>query len=284
MGRVKQGKNRNKKSAKPSSTTTTTSSTTPAPATSVPPRPTTSSTETTTMPLPGSTIPQPPPGAVPMDIARDCPACATRTRATAVLTRLPHWDRDVAATRIQCHACGHTSTKYTAGTQPTAPHGEVWTLTMRHPRDLDRDLLKSEFATLEVPWLGLELDGASLAGTLCSVRELLAFVRGDVAARYAQALAQAQSEDDPNVQGIAAFLGKISKVLELEAAAAAEEQEDMDHFVSADLATVDDPFTVILRDAAGNSWMQMRAAGDKQIVIETFVRTPEMNEKFGFDA
>ncbi|KAI9224007.1 ZPR1 zinc-finger domain-containing protein [Blastocladiella britannica] len=226
--------------------------------------------------------PVPAPGAEPMQLTRACPACSTPTYAMALLTRFPGWDRDVAATRHQCHACNHVSTRYTVGVAPTHTQGQRTVLHVRHPRDLDRDVLKSEHAVLAVPALGLQLPGATMAGTLCSVRELLAFVRGDVAGNYARAMGEAAEnggeDQEAQLAALGAFLDKLTRVLSLEATGD-EDQVEKDWFVADGVVAADSPLTIEISDPAGNSYiapMGDDVALDTARTIEDFERTAEM--------
>ncbi|ORZ38675.1 ZPR1 zinc-finger domain-domain-containing protein [Catenaria anguillulae PL171] len=271
--------------AKPASTST--SSSTDATAVVTPTSPTTTETANMT-----AAVPEPTLGAVPMSLARPCPNCGVTTEAMAVLTRLPFWDRDLAATRHSCHACRNVCTKYTVGTQPTHPKGQKTTLRLRRPSDLDRDLLKSEFATLSIARLGLTLSEDAMCGTLCTVRELLTFVRGDVAGNYARALAQmdeqSKASEDPQMQALEHFLSILSGILALEAGAdAADAEANEDLFIAAGLATEEEPLTVELEDPAGNSFIKPKVAPpalDQDLVVVEFERTEEIKAKFGFES
>ncbi|KAI9175309.1 nucleolar zinc-finger protein [Blastocladiella emersonii ATCC 22665] len=256
------------KTSKPAATTMTTAAPAAAPA----PAP------TRRRPPAATFAPVPIDGAEPLQIARDCPACGIKTSAVAILVRLPHWDREVAATRHSCHECRHVSTKYTVGVMPTAARGVRHTLHVRHPRDLDREMLKSEYAVLSVPKLGLQLTEEAMAGTLCTGRELLGFIRNDVAGNYARAMAEGKVEEgDDQITALRQFLEQLSALLALDVDG---DEEVEDHLVAAGLATADAPFVIEIEDPAGNSYIQPLGEHDNALTVAEFDRTPEHEAKW----
>jgi C4-type Zn-finger protein len=204
--------------------------------------------------------------------------------AVACLATLPHWSRDVAATRIVCESCGHKSTKYTAGDQPSVPHGEKITLTLHDGSDLNREFLKSKFCRVTIDYLGLTLEPEANSGYLCTIREMLEHVKQDVISRYSQVVTE--KGIDEQVTAIQEFIEKITQLLNVQAVSRNETSITKNLFIEAGLCTSDNPITIVCDDPAGNTYIQPLSVPietDAAIKMEQYPRTKEIIKEFGFD-
>ncbi|NLZ30345.1 MAG: ZPR1 zinc finger domain-containing protein [Methanomicrobiales archaeon] len=150
-----------------------------------------------------------------------CPACGCEIQIVHHHLEIPHFP-DLLIVSIACDACGyrHTDTIIPGEREPVQ-----WTVRIEEPGDLSTRVVRSMTGTIEIPELGLAVEpGIACEGFVTNVEGVLSRFEGAVAG----ALDRAESDE--------------------ERAAALEVQEKI---AAAREAVF--PFTVILKDPAGNS-------------------------------
>ncbi len=84
---------------------------------------------------------------------------------------------------------------------------------MTGPEDLKRDLLKSEYATVMIPELELELTEGTLGGKYTTLEGLLEDIKYQLLETNAFKMGDATTEDDQKV--ISAWIEKLEKVFNI---------------------------------------------------------------------
>jgi len=140
------------------------------------------------------------------------------------------------------------------------PKGRRIRLKVTGVDDLCRDLLKSETCSLEIPDLDFEVGGGMLGGKFTTLEGLLSNLKEKLL------------EDNPLISGDSAVENM---------------QEKMDAFCKKldKLISAEVPFTVILDDPAGNSYLQNIYApdDDPNMEIVNYERSFEQNEELGLN-
>lgn len=73
-----------------------------------------------------------------------------------LMTRIPHF-REVILTSFDCSHCGHHNTGFQPGRVQEL--GVRYELAIKEPRDLSRQVVKSDHATFSIPEVELEIPG-----------------------------------------------------------------------------------------------------------------------------
>lgn len=71
-----------------------------------------------------------------------------------------------------CDVCGYKNSEVKSG-GALSDRGQIFTLKVEEPADLQRDVLKSESASIAVPELELEVTTGTLGGLITTVEGLL---------------------------------------------------------------------------------------------------------------
>ncbi|KAL7752987.1 nucleolar zinc-finger protein [Sorochytrium milnesiophthora] len=194
-----------------------------------------------------------PPGSYELEVVRPCPACGNQAPGKAWLDDIPHF-RDVAVLDLDCGQCGTKSLQHKTGNNPE-PQGQRYTLQVTSEADLTRKVLKSKFATIRIPDIGLEISHETFPDKYTDIDTMLRLIFRDLSKSAAGMEAGAQKE------AMAAFLRQLMQLIQ------------------GRLETC-----IILDDPAGLSYMQSFSAPEQDacIQIESYDRTAEVNTQFAF--
>lgn len=107
-----------------------------------------------------------------------CPMCRVPANTRMFATKIPYF-KEVIVMCSSCESCGYRTSELKAGGEIPAL-GRKISLRVEGPRDLRRDLIKSESAEIEVPELELVLARGTLGGRVTTVEGLLTEARGEV--------------------------------------------------------------------------------------------------------
>ncbi|XP_054779233.1 uncharacterized protein LOC129287105 [Prosopis cineraria] len=186
-----------------------------------------------------------------------CMRCGENGTTRFLLTSIPHF-RKILLSAFECPHCGERNNEVQFAGE-IQPRGCCYSLEI--PSDnqkmLDRQVVKSESATIRIPELDFEIPPEAQRGTLSTVEGIL--VR---AADELQALQDERKKVDPQTaEAIDQFLMK------LRACTAGELS-----------------FTFILDDPAGNSFIENPCApsSDPSLNIKFYERTPEQQASLGY--
>ncbi|CAF1774011.1 hypothetical protein Bca4012_045529 [Brassica carinata] len=186
-----------------------------------------------------------------------CMRCHENGTSRFLLTLIPHF-RKVLISAFECPHCGerNNEVQFAGKIQPRGccyhldvPAGDV--------KIFDRQVVKSESATIRIPELDFEIPPEAQRGSLSTVEGILA--------RAADELSVLQEErkkvDPKTAEAIDQFLSKLRAC-----------------------AKAETPFTFILDDPAGNSFIENPHAPspDPSLTIKFYDRTPEQQATLGY--
>jgi zinc finger protein len=100
-----------------------------------------------------------------------CPKCQETGTTRLMITNIPHF-KEVIVSSFECPHCGERNNEVTFG-GVFGPKKVRYELQVRGKKDLDRQVVKSEFATITIPELQLEIPPESQKGNLNTVEGIL---------------------------------------------------------------------------------------------------------------
>lgn len=163
------------------------------------------------------------------EITSRCPRCEADGVTRVMITTIPHF-KEIVVSSFECASCGEKNNEVTFG-GVFGPKKVRYELQVKNKSDLDRQVVKSEFATIYIPELQLEIPPETQKGSLSTVEGVLLSTKTDLSALQPVRRVQAPAE----YEKIETFCDKIEKLLEGST-----------------------PFTVTLEDPAGNSYIEGR--------------------------
>eukprot|EP00792_Barthelona_sp_PAP020_P005887 TRINITY_DN2838_c1_g2_i2.p1 TRINITY_DN2838_c1_g2~~TRINITY_DN2838_c1_g2_i2.p1 ORF type:complete len:494 (-),score=137.61 TRINITY_DN2838_c1_g2_i2:789-2270(-) len=196
----------------------------------------------------------------PMEVESLCMNCHEKGTTNILLTRIPFF-KEVVVMAFKCPHCGYRDHTIEEASE-IQDYGINFKLKVEDRSDLDRQVVKSQFATIRIPELDANENDKFIIPAE-SQRGMLNTVEG-ILRRLHSSLAALQPEryiHTPEVAtAIDAFLLKVEKLMNLEV-----------------------PFTLILDDPSGNSFIQSPYAPhpDPNLVAKRFVRTEEQSKSIG---
>uniref|UniRef100_M4FCY8 Zinc finger ZPR1-type domain-containing protein n=1 Tax=Brassica campestris TaxID=3711 RepID=M4FCY8_BRACM len=186
-----------------------------------------------------------------------CMRCGENGTTRFLLTLIPHF-RKVLLSAFECPHCGERNNEVQFAGE-IQPRGCSYRLEVSAGDDkmFDRQVVKSESATIKIPELDFEIPPEAQRGSLSTVEGILA--------RAADELSALQEErrtvDPKTAEAIDQFLSKLRAC-----------------------AKADSSFTFILDDPAGNSFIENPHAPspDPCLHIKFYERTPEQQAALGY--
>ncbi|XP_078062336.1 zinc finger protein ZPR1 isoform X1 [Mustelus asterias] len=174
------------------------------------------------------------------------------------LLEIPHF-KEVIIMATNCEACGHRTNEVKSG-GATEPLGTKITLRITDPSDMSRDLLKSETCAIFIPELEFELGMGILGGKFTTLEGLLTDVKELIVVK------------NPFIAGDSSAPERSEKLREF--------GQKLNEIISGKREA-----HIILRDSAGNSYLQNLYAPDPdpEMKIEKYERTFEDNEELGLN-
>ncbi|CCW65712.1 unnamed protein product [Phytomonas sp. EM1] len=158
-----------------------------------------------------------------------CPKCYKNGTTRLMITDIPHF-KEVIISSFECPNCGETNNEVTFG-GVFGPKKVRYELQVRDKRDMDRQVVKSEYASIIIPQLELEIPPESQKGVLNTVEGILEHTR--VGLQLQQPIRKIQN---PELHDrIEDFCRKLEEYC---------------------LGNI--PFTLIVDDPAGNSYVEGR--------------------------
>ncbi|KAG5481912.1 hypothetical protein LSCM4_06991 [Leishmania orientalis] len=156
-----------------------------------------------------------------------CPKCRETGTTRLMITKIPHF-KEIIVSSFECPHCSERNNEVTFG-GTFGPKKVRYELEVKGRKDLDRQVVKSEFATVTIPELELEIPPESQKGNLNTVEGILEQTYNGL--QLQQPLRKIQHPDV--YEKIEAFCAKLES------------------FRSGDV-----PFTLTLDDPAGNSYIE----------------------------
>ncbi|KAJ3069090.1 hypothetical protein HDU98_007840, partial [Podochytrium sp. JEL0797] len=189
----------------------------------------------------------------------NCSRCNAPSDTRMHIMDIPHF-KEVVIMATDCEHCGYKSNEVKSG-GAISKFGKKITLHIKDVEDLNRDILKSETCGLAIPEIELDLTNGTLGGRFTTVEGLLEQVYDEIGKTSAP-FSSGDSSSMQRKEAFDKFLGKLKSVL-----------------------AVEKPFTLILDDPLGNSYLQNIYAPDPDpdMTIESYERTYEQNEDYGLN-
>ncbi|KAH0794698.1 zinc finger protein [Histomonas meleagridis] len=191
-----------------------------------------------------------------MSFDTECPVCSVNGTMKSCTLHIPHF-KEINLMAFNCDSCGYHNAEVLVG-GAVSPKARKITLHADSEADLNRELLKSETASIKIPECDLELIPGTLGGKFTTVEGLMRDIHSNL------------KENNPFANGDSAMPGegdKIQKIIEAI-------QQYYHNKV---------PFTLIMDDPLANSYIQVLGDKDDKLVIEDYERTFEQNEVLGIN-
>jgi len=180
-------------------------------------------------------------------------ACHSTGMSKFMLTKIPHF-KEVIVSAFECPSCGYKN-NYVQSAGPLAPKGCIQTCSIQTKADLNRQVVKADAASIQIPELEFEMPPS--VGVLTTVEGLLRHVIQDLS----------DGQDQRKAENADVFLAVQNVINHLE-----------------DYVEGKSPFSVVMNDPTGNSYIESLTAPsiDPQIAITHYVRTKEQLEALGY--
>ncbi|KAJ3669826.1 hypothetical protein LUZ60_010150 [Juncus effusus] len=186
-----------------------------------------------------------------------CMRCGENGMTRILLTRIPHF-REVVLMAFECPHCNERNNEVQFAGQ-LQPKGCCYKLHVPSGQTeiLNRQVVKSESATIKIPELNFEIPPEAQRGSLSTVEGVITRAHAEL-----QALQDERKKIDPEkAEAIDQFLSKLKSLLSL-----------------------NQSFTFILDDPSGNSFIENPNAPstDPLLSISFYTRTPAQQSALGF--
>eukprot|EP00002_Diphylleia_rotans_P013348 TRINITY_DN2608_c0_g1_i1.p1 TRINITY_DN2608_c0_g1~~TRINITY_DN2608_c0_g1_i1.p1 ORF type:complete len:489 (-),score=114.03 TRINITY_DN2608_c0_g1_i1:144-1610(-) len=191
-------------------------------------------------------------------IPTHCSSCRAPGDFKSYYTRIPYF-KEVIIMSFTCDFCGFKTNDIKPG-GATSDKGLTITLKVSEAKDMERDILKSDTASIEVPEIGLELASGTLGGKLTTVEGIL------------------QSAKEQLVQASSFMMG--------DSAGMGDRENFVKFFRDLDsILALERPFTFIMHDPMGNSFIGSSEDPtlDPKLILNAFERSYDQNEELGLN-
>ena len=183
-----------------------------------------------------------------------CMECYREGTTRLMLTSIPYF-KEIIVSSFSCEHCNN----FNSSVQPASTHakkGVRYTLTASNTTDLNRQVIKSEFATITVPEVDLEIPREAQKGSSSTVEGFLTKTR--------DGLLDKQPERREVCPEIAEQIDKFCSRLD-------------------NLLLVETPFTFILEDPTGNSFVENPNAPEPDPLLKTehYIRSKDDEDLLG---
>ncbi|KAF7145616.1 hypothetical protein RHSIM_Rhsim04G0157300 [Rhododendron simsii] len=196
-----------------------------------------------------------------MTFPSTCGSCGAKceTRMFVTTIDIPYF-QEVIVMASTCDACGYRSSELKPGGR-IPEKGKKIIVLVKNIKDLSRDVIKSDTASVKVPELDLELASGTLGGLVTTVEGLIMQISENL--ERVQGFTFGDSLDDNKKNRWQDFSTRLNKLLSLE-----------------------EPWTLILDDALANSFVAPATddiQDDHQLTFEEYERSWEQNEELGLN-
>lgn len=190
-----------------------------------------------------------------------CPNCEGNGVTRMLLCTIPFF-KDIVVSSFACDTCGYKNSDVQSAST-LAERGVRITLLVNNRNFLNREVVKSEYATITIPEIELEIPASTQKGSLNTIEGILKKSHDDLSA-----LQQERRQADPELAAkLDQFLDKLHELLKGKT-----------------------QFTVILDDPSGNSFISFDnqsyqlAENDPSLRFEHYPRTKEQMISMGYMA
>ncbi|KAK1375687.1 zinc finger protein ZPR1-like [Heracleum sosnowskyi] len=194
-----------------------------------------------------------------MTFPSTCGTCAVSCETRMFVTKIPYF-QEVIVMASTCDACGYRNSELKAGGCIPAK-GKKVIVSVKNIKDLSRDVIKSDTASVIIPEVELELASGTLGGLVTTVEGLITKISESL--ERVHGFSFGDSLDDNRKTKWQDFGTKLMK-----------------------LTSVEEPWTLILDDALANSFVAPvtdNISEDHQLTFEEYERSWEQNEELGLN-
>ncbi|CAK9800509.1 Zinc finger protein ZPR1 [Anthophora quadrimaculata] len=183
-----------------------------------------------------------------------CVNCGRNGITRLLLTKIPYY-KDVVVMSFDCEECGYQNNEI-QNSGKIAEKGIRITLQVKSPKDLNRQVVKSDYTSVKIPALDFEIPSRSQKGEITTVEGIIQ--------RAIAGLEQDQPERRKKYPSAAA---QIDQFL-----------EELQKFKS-----IEEPFTMIFEDISGECHIEnpMAPLKDEGCFVTHFKRTTEQDHTLG---
>ncbi|UYV70843.1 ZPR1 [Cordylochernes scorpioides] len=181
-----------------------------------------------------------------------CLNCRKDGKTNLMLTKIPFY-KEVVLMSFNCEHCGwqNNELQHVADIQE---RGISYSLKVSSPEDLNRQVVKSEWASVSIPEVDFEIPPKTQEGSVTTIEGVLSRAITGLSLRL---------QSGPVDERLANFIVKLQELKEVEI-----------------------PFTFVLDDPSGNSFLQnlMVPAKDPKLEESRYIRTIEQDRMLGIQA
>ena len=187
-----------------------------------------------------------------------CMNCQDKGITRLLLTKIPFF-KDIIVMSFYCPHCGYRNNSI-EDAKELAPQGIHFVLTVKTNKDMDRRIIKSNYASLNIPCCGLEIPQMTQKGKLSTIEGFISTAKENLNASLVDGYYSQMGDE---------FINNIKNTI-----------KKLDDTLKGDKF----PFELILDDPSGNSFIENPYAPqtDPNIKVSYFERTKEMAEAMGY--
>ncbi|KAM9299389.1 zinc finger protein ZPR1 [Gastrophryne carolinensis] len=193
----------------------------------------------------------------PVEIESLCMNCYQNGSTRLLLTKVPFF-KEVIVSSFTCDSCGWTNTEIQSAGR-IQDQGVRYSLNVQNKRDINREVVKTDYATTRIPEIDFEIPACTQKGALTTIEGILE--RTVVGLQQEQPLRRAEN---------------------------AQVAEKIDEFIAKlqSLKNGESPFTFILDDPSGNSFVENPFAPQKDdaLAVTHYRRTKEQDSLLGIES
>lgn len=202
-----------------------------------------------------------------------CPSCGKSNGVTTMLpTRVPMF-REIILMNLNCEDCGFRNAEVNFGGE-IQEKGEKLTLTVNSSDDLNRQLIKSDSASLYIPRLDFEIPPTTQRGTVSTLEGVLQRAAKNLEELQPERLRLGDVDNFHRCKRVVEELRRFS------GEACADSDDDSGEVEKQESVF---PFAIVLDDPAGNSFIENPRAPhhDPHTKSEKYFRTPTQDMALG---
>ncbi|XP_040282058.1 zinc finger protein ZPR1 [Bufo bufo] len=193
----------------------------------------------------------------PMEIESLCMNCYQNGMTRLLLTKVPFF-KEIIVSSFTCDACDWTNTEIQSAGR-IQDQGVRYSLSVRNKRDVNREVVKTDFASTHIPEIDFEIPACTQKGALTTIEGILE--RTIAGLQQEQPLRRA--ENAQVAKKIEEFISKLQS-----------------------LKNGETPFTIIIDDPSGNSFVENPFVPQKDdaLTVTHYRRSGEQNSLLGIES
>ncbi|KNA21846.1 hypothetical protein SOVF_039550 [Spinacia oleracea] len=194
-----------------------------------------------------------------MTFPSTCGTCDKNCETRMFVTNIPYF-KEVIVMASTCDHCGYRNSELKPGGS-ISDKARRTTVTVKNVKDLNRDVIKSDSASIKIPEVDLELGSGTLGGMVTTIEGLVTQICESL--EKVHGFTFGDSMEDGRKEKWLDFNTRLNKLLSLK-----------------------EPWTLIIDDALDNSYIAPVTddiKSDIQLIHEEYERSWEQNEEFGLN-